>query len=102
MKVVVCGADEVDMVACQGCHSLFNVPTKIARVGDQSYLKPMWSGLFSRGHLPIDVIISPEIEVARAVRRRKLKTLGIGDGERLPKGGEGEPGLDHSHEEAWK
>jgi trk system potassium uptake protein TrkA len=46
------------------------VPTKIARVRHQSYLEPMWSDLFSREHMPIDVIISPEIEVARAIERR--------------------------------
>ena len=64
MVIAVTLADEVNMVACQVCHSLFNVPTKIARVRHQSYLKPMWRDLFSRDHLPIDVIISPEVEVA--------------------------------------
>lgn len=58
------------MVACQVADGLFNVPTKIARVRHQSYLQPIWADLFSRDHLPIDVIISPEIEVARAVARR--------------------------------
>jgi trk system potassium uptake protein TrkA len=57
-------------MACQICHSLFEVPTKIARVRAQSYLHPMWANLFSREHMPIDVIISPEIEVARAIARR--------------------------------
>ena len=38
-----------------------NVPLKIARVRDQSYRQPIWSDLFSRDHLPIDVIISPEL-----------------------------------------
>ncbi|MCH7929502.1 MAG: Trk system potassium transporter TrkA [Proteobacteria bacterium] len=70
MVIAVTLADEVNMVACQVCHSLFNVPTKIARVRHQSYLKPMWRDLFSRDHMPIDVIISPEIEVARAITRR--------------------------------
>lgn len=62
--------DEVNMIACQVAHSLFDVPTKIARVRAQSYLKPMWQDLFSRDNMPIDVIISPEIEVAQAVLRR--------------------------------
>jgi len=70
MIIAVTYADEVNMVACQICHSIFDVPTKIARVRHQSYLDPMWSDLFSRDHLPIDVIISPEIEVARAIERR--------------------------------
>ncbi|MFN3075745.1 MAG: Trk system potassium transporter TrkA [Alphaproteobacteria bacterium] len=70
MLVAVTHVDEVNMVACQVAHSLFEVPTKIARVRHQSYLQPIWSNLFSRDNMPIDVIISPEIEVARAVTRR--------------------------------
>jgi trk system potassium uptake protein TrkA len=70
MLIAVTYADEVNMVACQVAHSLFNVPTKIARIRAQSYLQPMWRDLFSRAHMPIDVIISPEIEVAAAVLRR--------------------------------
>jgi trk system potassium uptake protein TrkA len=70
MLIAVTRDDEVNMVACQVAHSLFNVPTKIARVRHQSYLQPMWADLFSRDHLPIDVIISPEIEIARAISRR--------------------------------
>ncbi len=70
MIVAVTFADEVNMVACQVAHSLFNVPTKIARIRAQGYLQPIWRDLFSREHMPIDVIISPEIEIARAVTRR--------------------------------
>ncbi len=70
MLVAVTASDEINMVACQVCHSLFNVPTKIARIRHQSYLQPVWADLFSRENLPIDVIISPEVEVARAVARR--------------------------------
>lgn len=68
--IAVTHSDEVNMVACQVAHSLFNVPKKIARVRNQSYLAPAWSNLFSRAHMPIDVIISPEIEVARAIYQR--------------------------------
>jgi len=64
-------SDEVNMMACQVAHSLFDVPTKIARVRNQSYLKPQWAQrLFTREHIPIDVIISPEFEVARGIARR--------------------------------
>jgi len=70
MIIAVTLFDEVNMVACQVAHSLFGVPKKIARVRAQSYLQPMWQDLFSREHMPIDVIISPEIEVAQAVIRR--------------------------------
>ena len=70
MIIAVTYADEVNMVACQIAHALFEVPTTIARVRHQSYLDPAWSNLFSRDHMAIDVIISPEIEVGRAVMRR--------------------------------
>ncbi len=70
MLIAVTLSDEVNMVACQIAHSLFKIPTKIARVREQNYLKPVWADLFSRDHLPIDVCISPELEVARAIARR--------------------------------
>lgn len=70
MLIAVTLYDEVNMVACQVAHSLFNVPTKIARIRAQNYLKPHWSDLFSSNHLPIDVIISPEVEVGEMVLRR--------------------------------
>jgi trk system potassium uptake protein TrkA len=85
MIVAVTYADEVNMVACQVAHSLFNVPTKIARIRQQSYLEPIWADLFSRDNLPIDVIISPEIEVARVISRRlqvpgAFDTITLADG----------------------
>jgi trk system potassium uptake protein TrkA len=70
MIVAVTQNDEINMVACQVAHSLFEVPTKIARIRAQTYLEPAWQNLFSRDHMPIDVIISPEIEVARAITSR--------------------------------
>ena len=70
MIIAVTLHDEVNMVACQVAHSLFNIPTKIARVRAQSYLKSSYSDLFSSEHMPIDVIISPELEVGEAVLRR--------------------------------
>jgi trk system potassium uptake protein TrkA len=70
MIIAVTLYDEVNMVACQVAHSLFNVPTKIARIRAQSYLASHYSDLFSREHMPIDVIISPEIEVGQMVLRR--------------------------------
>ncbi len=70
MLIAVTFADEVNMVACQIAHSLFDVPLKIARVRQQEYLQPIWADLYSRDNMPIDHIISPEIEVARAINRR--------------------------------
>ncbi len=70
MIIAVTLYDEVNMVACQVAHSLFNVPTKIARIRAQSYRRPHWQNLFARQHMPIDVIISPEIEVGEVILRR--------------------------------
>ncbi|SIQ10252.1 trk system potassium uptake protein TrkA [Rhizobium sp. RU20A] len=70
MIIAVTLYDEINMVACQVAHSLFNVPTKIARIRAQNYLKPEYSDLFSRDNMPIDVTISPEIEVGKMVLRR--------------------------------
>ena len=70
MIVAVTHLDEVNMVACQVAHSLFSVPKKIARVREQGYLQPAWSNLFSRAHMPIDLIISPEVAVAEAINQR--------------------------------
>ncbi len=70
MIIAVTLHDEVNMVACQVAHALFNVPTKVARIRAQTYLAPEWRDLLSRDHLPIDVVISPEIEVGEMVLRR--------------------------------
>lgn len=72
MVIAVTFSDEVNMVACQIAHSLFNVPTKIARVRAQGYLDPSYSDIFSRNHLPIDVVISPEREVSEAIIQRMI------------------------------
>lgn len=70
MLIAVTHHDEVNMVACQVAHSVFKIPQKIARVRAQSYREPHWQELFSRDHMPIDVIISPEMEVGEAVLHR--------------------------------
>ncbi|MDR6951026.1 trk system potassium uptake protein TrkA [Ancylobacter sp. 3268] len=85
MLIAVTLHDEVNMVACQVGHALFDVPTKIARVRAQSYLHGHWRDLFSRDHLPIDVVISPEIEVGEMVLRRlslpgAIDTVSFADG----------------------
>lgn len=70
MIIAVTLYDEVNMMACQVAHSLFDIPTKIARVRAQAYRDPMWQNMFTRNHMPIDFIISPEVEVGESVLRR--------------------------------
>lgn len=70
LLVAVTQSDEVNMVACQVAKALFNVPKNVARIRNQSYLKAKWADLFTRENMAIDVIISPEVEVAEALWRR--------------------------------
>jgi len=75
MIIAVTYSDEVNMIACQIAHSLFGTPIKIARVRAQDYLNDQWRDLYSRQNMPIDIIISPEIEIGKAILRR-LNTPG--------------------------
>ncbi|MCP5038364.1 MAG: Trk system potassium transporter TrkA [Rhodobacteraceae bacterium] len=70
MVIAATYSDEVNMVTCQVAHSVFAIPRKIARLRSQSYLDAIYSDLYRRDHLPIDVVISPEREVAEAALRR--------------------------------
>ncbi|GHF59914.1 Trk system potassium transporter TrkA [Seohaeicola zhoushanensis] len=70
MIIAATHSDEVNMVTCQVAHSVFAVNRKIARLRSQSYLNAIYSDLYRRDHLPIDVVISPEREVAAAAMRR--------------------------------
>jgi trk system potassium uptake protein TrkA len=70
LLIAVTHVDEVNMIACQVAHSLFNVPTRIARIREQDYLRGRFQDLFRREHIPVDVVISPEVEVANAIALR--------------------------------
>lgn len=70
MIIAATYSDEVNMVTCQVAHSVFRIQRKIARLRAQSYLTAIYSDLYRRDHLPIDVVISPEKEVAEAALRR--------------------------------
>ena len=70
--IAVTKSDEMNMITCQIGHSLFNIPKKIARIRQQDYLKGEWQSLYTKNNLPIDAIISPEEEVAKALHRRLI------------------------------
>ncbi|SHG24886.1 Trk system potassium transporter TrkA [Cognatishimia maritima] len=70
MIIAATHSDEVNMVTCQVAHSVFNIPRKIARLRAQSYLDAIYSDLYRREHMPIEVVISPEREVAAAALKR--------------------------------
>ncbi|MFK7764117.1 MAG: Trk system potassium transporter TrkA [Roseobacter sp.] len=70
MIIAATHSDEVNMVTCQVAHSVFGVNRKVARVRSQSYLEAIYSDIYRRDHMPIDVVISPEREVAAAALQR--------------------------------
>lgn len=67
MIIAVTNSDEVNMIACQVCYTLFHTPMKIARVRAAEYLN--YPQLFSTDSLPIDVLISPEKLVTQYIKR---------------------------------
>lgn len=78
MLIAVTRSDEVNMAACQVAYSLFGVKRRIARLRHSGYLEQDKTGLYAAEHMPIDVVISPEIEIAKGIARR-LATPGAFD-----------------------
>ncbi len=70
MIIAVTRNDETNMVVCQLASSLFNISKKIARIRTKDFLEGKWNKLYNKSNIPIDVIISPEIEVAKSLYRR--------------------------------
>lgn len=75
--LAVTRSDEVNMLICQIAHSLFKTPLKIARIRNQEYLSSTWSSLYNNENIPVDVIISPEREVARYIAENLSYTGGF-------------------------
>lgn len=84
--IAVTRDDEVNMVACQIGHSLFDIGTKIARIRNRHYINPEAGVLFSDDNIPVDVVIAPEALVAKHISRilnhpkGVLETLPMADG----------------------
>ncbi len=78
MIIAVTRNDEINMVICQIAFSIFKIPKKIARIRSQDYLNPKFTSVYNKENLPIDVIISPEIEIAKSIQR-KLEAPGALD-----------------------
>ena len=68
MLIAVTNSDEINMMACQVAHSLFNTTTKISRVRSPNYLARQ-KQLFTRENIPVDVIIGPEQLVTQNIQR---------------------------------
>ena len=78
MIIAVTRNDEINMLICQIAFSIFKIPKKIARIRSQDYLNPKFTRVYNKENLPIDVIISPEIEIAKSIQR-KLEAPGALD-----------------------
>lgn len=66
MVIAVTNSDETNMIACQVAYTIFNTPTKIARVRSARYLA--YKELFDKKAIPIDYCISPERQIMQNVR----------------------------------
>jgi len=99
MIIAVTQNDETNMVICQIAYSIFKINKKIARIRGQEFLGKKWGKLYGESNLPIDVIISPELEVAKSLQRKleapgaldsvpfasgKIKVLEIDIGKKCP------------------
>ena len=78
MIIAVTRSDEINMLICQIAFSVFKISKKIARIRSQEYLDNKFSKVYSIENLPIDVIISPEVEIAKSIQR-KLEAPGAVD-----------------------
>ena len=78
MIIAVTRNDEINMLICQIAYSIFKIQKKIARIRSQDYLNPKFTKVYSKENLPIDVIISPELEIAKSIQR-KLEAPGALD-----------------------
>lgn len=65
--IALTNSDEVNMTACQVAYTLYNTPTRIARVRSSDYTEN--TELFNREHCPVDVLISPEGLVTEHIAR---------------------------------
>jgi trk system potassium uptake protein TrkA len=81
--IALTSSDEVNMTACQVAYTLFNTPTRIARIRSSEYIQQ--PRLFNREHCPVDVLISPETLVTEYIARLieypgALQVLDFADG----------------------
>lgn len=85
MLIALTDSDETNMIACQIAYTLFNTPTKIARIRSSSYMLYK-EKLFKDEALPVDVLISPEQLVTEYIKRiiehpGALQVLDFADGQ---------------------
>ena len=89
LLIAVTNSDEVNMVACQVCYSMYKTPMKIARIRTNEYIAGQGGDadlqFFSGEHMPIDVLINPERAVMEEIKQLlehpgALQVLDFADG----------------------
>ena len=79
MIIAVTEKDESNILCCQLANFIFNIPTKVARIKEAGFLNPKYyDNLFEKNKIDLDAVISPELEVAKAIIRQ-LNTPGAFD-----------------------
>jgi trk system potassium uptake protein TrkA len=83
LVIALTSSDEVNMTACQVSYTLYNTPTRIARIRSAEYMAHL--ELFEREHCPVDVLISPEQLITEYIARLieypgALQVLDFADG----------------------
>ncbi|PHS71597.1 MAG: Trk system potassium transporter TrkA [Methylophaga sp.] len=83
LVLAVTNSDEVNLIACQICQTLYHTPTKIARIRSNEYLAD--PTLFNNDSLTIDMLISPEQIVTDYIERlinhpNALQVMDFADG----------------------
>ena len=78
MIIAVSDKDESNILTCELANHLFKVPLKVARIKESGYLNKKYEHIFSKDKIDVDAIISPEVEIAKAIFR-KLDTPGAFD-----------------------
>lgn len=68
MLIAVTSTDEVNMLSCQIAYSMFNTPTKIARIRSEQYIRYK-DKLFHNQDMPVDHLIAPEQLVTEYIKR---------------------------------
>ena len=67
MLIALNDRDEENIIACRIAHTIFDIPTKIAKVTTRGYLEEK-NKLFGKDAIPIDVLVSPELSVAKNIK----------------------------------
>ena len=78
MIIAVTLQDEINMVACQMAHTFLRYQEKLRDLELKIFLNPKWRDLYKADNMPIDLIISPELEVARSIEKQ-LKAPGANE-----------------------